>query len=144
MTASACYFQKNRVQTAPVNKSISGSQPVRRILPLAAMPFILLFAGGCFIPYTYPTPDYTPAVKLEAPPGEIHAFTVDISRVIIDVDPGRGFETLSEIPTTNRDEIPTQIKPSVSYGFVLIGISLNYQVHSREGTAVRLYCPATN
>jgi hypothetical protein len=54
---------------------------------------------------------------------------------------GLGDESLSAIPVANSDEVPAQVKPSVSYGFVVIGGVLNYLTYTSHSVAVRLYRP---
>jgi hypothetical protein len=117
---------------------------MRRTATVGACLLCLPFLSGCLFPYcAYPTIDYTPAVKLDAPPGEVHAFRVDITRPTADMSVfvGPVFERLSELPATNTDEVPAQVKPSVSYGFVVIGIALNYLTHTSHSVALRLYRP---
>jgi hypothetical protein len=119
---------------------------MQRTLLLTAGLLFLPFLGGCIFPYcAYPRLDYTPGVKLDSPPNEVHAFRVDITRPIADmsmfVGPVPVDERLSELPVTNTDEVPAQIKPSVTYGFVVIGIVLNYLTHTSHSIALRLYRP---
>lgn len=117
---------------------------MRRIALLTARLFCLPFLSGCILPYcAYPKIDYTPAVSLDAKSSEVRAFRVDITKPTADLSVfvGPVYERLSEIPVTNTDEVPTQVKPSVSYGFVVIGIALNYLTHTSRSLAVRLYRP---
>ena len=111
---------------------------------LSAFVLCSLCFGGCMFPYcAYPALDYTPQVKIDAPPAQVRAFRVDISKPTGDMSLFRGpiFEYLSEIPVTNTDEIPAQIRPSVSYGFVVIGVALNYLTHTSYSVALRVYRP---
>ncbi len=104
----------------------------------------LPFLGGCIFPYCfYPRIDYTPSVKLESPVNEVRAFRVDISTPTADMSVfvGPVYERLSELPVTNTDDIPRQIKPSVTYGFVIVGIALNYLTYTSHSLALRLYRP---
>jgi hypothetical protein len=82
-------------------------------------------------------------VKLDSATGEVRAFRIDITKPTADMSVfvGPVYERLSEIPATNTDEIPAQIKPSVTYGFVVIGIALNYLTHTSHSMALRLYRP---
>jgi hypothetical protein len=115
---------------------------VRQVFPLAAIMLILPFMGGCLFPYCYPTLAYASGVKLDSPSSEVHAFRIDITKPTADMTVGDPvYECLSEVPATNTDEIPAQIKPSMSYGFVVIGIALNYLIHTSHSVALRLYRP---
>ncbi|MCH8043983.1 MAG: hypothetical protein IID44_09730 [Planctomycetes bacterium] len=105
--------------------------------------------GGCIFPYSaYPTLDYTPAVKLGTQPGEVRAFRVDITKMVCDVGVTfssrpdvPGDQRLREIPVTNTDEVAAQVKPSVTFGLVIIGGALNFLTHTSHSVAVRLYRP---
>ena len=115
-----------------------------RFLFLAAVLFLLPFQGGCLFPYcVYPKLDVTPSVKLDAPPYEVHAFRVDISRPTGDMDVfvGPVYERLSEVPASKTGEIPAQFKPSVTRGFVVIGGALNFLTYTSYSVALRLYRP---
>jgi hypothetical protein len=116
-----------------------------RTIVLAVLLLFVPLLSGCLVPYcAYPTLAYTPKVKLESVASEVHAFRVDITRANADVDvfsASPGYERLSEIPVTKTDEVPAQVKPSVSYGFVVIGIALNYLTHTSHSVAVRIYRP---
>jgi hypothetical protein len=99
---------------------------------------------GCMVPYcAYPALDYTPPVKIDAPSAQVRAFRVDISKPTGDMSVFRGpiYESLSEIPVTNTDEVPAQIKPSVSYGFIVNGVALNYLTHTSYSVGMRVYRP---
>lgn len=113
-----------------------------RLSPLlACVPFL----GGC-IPYVAPSLDYTPRVKLEAPRDEVRAFRVDITTNKYDVllsgtlTKANG-ERLSEVPISARDEVPGQVKGSITTGIVVLGVALNYHVQDSESVALRLYRP---
>jgi hypothetical protein len=111
---------------------------------LTACLLCLPCVGGCIFPYcAYPRLDYTPAVKLDTQPGEVRAFRVDITKPTADLSVfvGPVYERLSELPVTNTDEVAAQLKPSVTYGFVVIGIALNYLTHTSHSVALRLYRP---
>jgi hypothetical protein len=118
-----------------------------RVLPLALTLLLLAFIAGCIFPYcAYPTLGYTPSVQLDTPPDVVHAFRVDITRARADLGvfqfyPYHGAECLTEVPVTNTDEVPAQIKPAVSYGLVVIGIALNFFTHTGHSLALRLYRP---
>jgi hypothetical protein len=117
---------------------------MHRLLALTALLPTLVFAGGCVFPYcAYPTLAYTPNLKLETPTREVHAFRVDITKPTADLSVfvGPVYEALSEVPATNVDEIPAQIKPSLSYGLVVIGVALNFLTHTSHSMALRLYRP---
>jgi hypothetical protein len=106
--------------------------------------FALAASDGCVFPYcAFPTLDYTPQVKLNTPIGEVRAFRVDISNPTADMSvfQGRGYERLSELPVSNTDEVPAQLKPSFTYGLVVIGVALNYLTYTSHSMALRLYRP---
>jgi hypothetical protein len=115
----------------------------RAILPTVCL-LCLPFLSGCVFPYcAFPKLDYTPAVKLDAQPDEVRAFRVDsiMPSADLDVFAGPVYDRLSEIPVTNTDEVPGQLKPSVTYGFVVVGIALNFLTYTDHSVAVRLYRP---
>ncbi|MBI3864080.1 MAG: hypothetical protein HY290_19530 [Planctomycetia bacterium] len=99
--------------------------------------------SGCVLPWcAYPTVSYTPRVNF-ANAGNVHAFRVDFTNATGDVSvfaPGPGTGRLSRV-TGNRDAVSAQIKPAVSYGFVVIGVALNYLTFTDHTMAVRLYRP---
>jgi hypothetical protein len=117
---------------------------MRRALFLAVALCPLLFAGGCLMPYAYPKLDYTPPVKLDTPPGEVHAFRVDLTRYIsmwmpMEEDDRMVFERLTEIPVPPTVEVPAQIKLSVTSGS-----DLNFEKppeKTEHSVALRLYRP---
>lgn len=117
---------------------------MRRTILLAGHLLCLFSLGGCIFPYcAYPTLDWTPRVKLDTSPSEVHAFRVDIIKATADlgvfVEPGD--ESLSAIPVASTDEVPAQVKASVSYGFVVIGFALNFLTHTSHSVALRVYRP---
>src|SRR6516225_2722247 len=103
----------------------------------------LPFLSGCVCPYcAIPKLDYTPSVKLESEPDEVHAFRVDISRSNGSMSvfrEGAASESLEELRVNDANEVPAQIKPSVRYGLVVIGIALNYLSYTTHSVALRLY-----
>lgn len=118
---------------------------MRRVLVIAAM-LVIPFINGC-LPYcVYPTYDYTPDVKLNTPPSEVHAFRVDINLASADkkLFDGPVFEVLSEIQPIKGDEIPSQSKTSASYGFIFLGMGNHYITYSSHTFALRLYRPGYN
>src|SRR5947207_3925407 len=103
----------------------------RALLSTCLLP--TLCVCGCKIPYcVYTALDYTPRVKIDSPPDEVRAFRVDICKATGDMSVfrGPGQECLSEIPVSYHDEVPAQFKPSVTYGFVVMAIALNYLTHA--------------
>jgi hypothetical protein len=115
-----------------------------RAVLLAGIVLCLPFLGGCLFPYcAYPKLDYTPSLRLDASPKEVHVFRVAITRPTADLSVfvGPVYERLSEVPASSTDEVPAQVKPSFTYGFVVIGVALNYLTHSSHSVAVRLYRP---
>jgi hypothetical protein len=103
----------------------------------------LLAMGGCIFPYcVYPKLSYTPSLKLDQPAGDVRAFRVDLGIETGDVWYGDGhLESLAEIPVTNADEVPAQLKPSVTTRWAMIGIALNYVTYNDYSVALRLYRP---
>jgi hypothetical protein len=103
--------------------------------------------SGCIVPYcAYPTLGYTPSVKVGPEPNTVHAFRVDSTRLGADIGVFNfgdhdGDERFTDVPVTNTDEVSAQLKPSVSYGLVVIGIALNYLTHTSHSIALRLYRP---
>jgi len=96
--------------------------------------------SGCLVPYVYPKLEYTPPVKLSEPASEIHAFRVDCSRLHVDVGEIVS-ECSSEIAISAVNEAPPQIKPSVTYGFAVLGIAVNYLVQKDHTVVIRMYRP---
>jgi hypothetical protein len=92
------------------------------------------------VPYVYPKLEFTQPVKLSERAREVHAFRVDCSRLHVDVGE-IVTECLSEKPISSVNEAPPQIKPSVTYGFAVLGFALNYLVQKDHTVAVRLYRP---
>jgi hypothetical protein len=95
-------------------------------------------------PYcAYPAFDYTPRVKIDSAPDEVRAFRVDMCKRATDVSPFRApfEECLSEIPVANYDEVPAQLKPSITYGVIVLAVALNYGTHTSHSLALRLYRP---
>jgi hypothetical protein len=111
------------------------------ILPL------LPFMSGCIFPYcAYPTLGYTPNVAVGPETSTVHAFRVDSTREgadlgVFDFEKYGGDERFTEVPVTNTDEVPAQLKPAVSYGFVVFGVALNFLTHTSHSIALRLYRP---
>jgi hypothetical protein len=100
--------------------------------------------GGCVFPYcAYPTLSHTPDVALGPEATGVRAFRVDIRKAGADLSPfdGPEFTSLAELPVTLTNEVPSQTKPSVSYGLVVIGVALNYITHTSHDLALRLYRP---
>lgn len=117
---------------------------MRRAVSVFGCGLCLCFLSGCVLPYcAYPTLDYTPQVTLDVAPSEVHAFRVDITKPTADLDVfvGPVYESLSAIPVAHTNEVPAQVKPSVSYGFVVIGVAVNFLTHHSQSVAVRLYRP---
>jgi hypothetical protein len=77
---------------------------------------------------------------LAAPADEVHAFRVDITRQNEDVGVC-ATERLSEIPARNTDEVPSQLRPGLISGFVVIGVAVNYVTYTSHSLALRLYRP---
>jgi hypothetical protein len=105
--------------------------------------FCGLLAFGC-IPYrAHPTLDYTPAVQLPVDSTDVRAFRVDITCSTHDVGliPPTANERLTEIPVTHETRIGPQFKAGTDYGFVIIGVALNYVTRSSDSLAMRIYRP---
>src|SRR5262249_58277190 len=76
-----------------------GTDSMPRAMLRALWLFCLPCVGGCILPYcAYPRLDYTPSAKLDAPPGEVRAFRVDITRPTADMSVfvGPVYERLAE------------------------------------------------
>jgi hypothetical protein len=119
---------------------------MRRISFLVVCLLCLFSLSGCFIPNcVYPKLDHTPSVKFDAPANEVHAFRVDIRNLKADLDFIQGtssvYERLAEVPVSKTNEVPSQTRPSVTSGFYMIGIALNYPIHTSHSVALRLYRP---
>jgi hypothetical protein len=118
---------------------------MKRLLLLATCLLCLPFLGGCVCPYcAYPTFAYTPSIKLETNSGDVHAFRVDLTRFTADLgvfDDGPWHERLLEIPLTNPDEVPSQLKPSLTYGFAVNAVALSYLTYTEHAVALRVYRP---
>ena len=125
-----------------------------RILFLLGFLFCLPCLGGCLGAY-YPGLDCIPKVSLETQPSEVHAFRVQTAEsgflpIATTIDPRssrlgkwekNSFEVLSEIPLTNPEEVPTQIRPSLNgamVGFLPIAWWFSYASNSM---ALKLYRP---
>jgi hypothetical protein len=117
---------------------------MQRTALLTACLLCLPYAAGCILPYcAYPKLDYTPPVELGTQAGDVRAFRIDITKPTADMSVfvGPVYERLTELPVTNTDEVAAQLKPSVTYGFVVIGIALNYLTHTSHSVALRVYRP---
>ena len=96
--------------------------------------------GGCVIPYAYPKLDYTQALQLDAPVGEVRVFRVDSVQSKLDFSRSER-ETLAEIPVSETGQVATQIKPSLPVGVYLFMGALNYDYRSSASLALRAYRP---
>jgi hypothetical protein len=115
---------------------------MRRAVPLIVCIVCMPAVAGCIFPYcVYPKLDYTPSAKLDAPVDDVRAFRVDITTETSVGFGGGGVQRLTQIPVTNTEDVSAQIKPSVSYGFVVIGVALNHITHTSYSMAVRVYRP---
>jgi hypothetical protein len=104
----------------------------------------LSFLPGCFVPYcAYPKLDYTPSIQIDPQPGQVHAFRVDIRKPTADkgVFEGPVYEKLTELPISDENEVASQMKPSFTYGFAVIGVAVNFLTYTTHSVAVRLYQP---
>lgn len=106
---------------------------------------VLLFLSGCIFPFcVYPRLDYTPRTAINAPSDEVHAFRVDAQDNVLNLLYSGQYpivEHLTRLPVTNTDEVPAQLQPSVTRGFVIIGIALNYVTYRSQWITLRLYRP---
>ncbi len=111
-----------------------------RVLAISCLPLF----SGCILPYcAFPTVSYTPRVNIEDA-DNVHAFRVDFTNDTGDMSvfaPGPGTGRFSSVTAKRDNAVPAQIKPSVSYGFVVIGVALNYLTYTDHTMAVRLYRP---
>jgi hypothetical protein len=117
---------------------------VQRVICVIRMAGCLLFLSGCILPYTYPRLSYTPHLTVDAPCNELHAFRVDFTKHGADIDsfiPEDGKQQLSKISLASTPDVPAQMKLSADYGFAVIGVALNYRVHTNHSVAVRIYRP---
>ncbi len=120
---------------------------MRRMYSLLAAVFCLPILG-CFSPFAYPTFAYTGRIKLDTPVGEVHAFRVDggTYRGLSNLPEEDWLEELSAVPhgsltmlpLTGSEEVPAQIKPSWTYGWLLFG---SPAIETRSWFAVVLYRP---
>lgn len=132
-----------------VADGVAGTPEASLTMPNKLIAFVgllyLPFLSGCVCPYcAIPKLDYTPSVKLESEPDEVHAFRVDISRSNGSMSvfrEGAASESLEELRVNDANEVPAQIKPSVRYELVVIGIALNYLSYTTHSVALRLYRP---
>ena len=115
-----------------------------KLIPFAGL-LCLPVLAGCVCPYcAIPKLDYTPRVNLESEPDDVHAFRVDITRYTGSMSVFReapASESLEELRVNDANEVHAQIKPSVRYGLVVIGIALNYLSYTTHSVALRLYRP---
>src|SRR6266436_5073668 len=110
-------------------------------LVLTVCPLLL---SGCIIPYTYPRLSCTPGLAFDAPVEVVHAFRVDFTNYTADIGsflPEDGVQQLSEISLDSAPNVPAQAKLSVDYGFLLIGVALNYFIHTNHTVGLRIYRP---
>jgi hypothetical protein len=111
-----------------------------RTIYLIATVVVTLPSLGCLVPYAYPTLDCTQHVKLDCPPGEVHAFRVDVTGTVADLQRD-GVACLTEIPVTQTEEVPAQLKPAVTYGYYVFGVAVNFPVETNHSVVLRLYRP---
>jgi len=126
---------------------------MQRNLALTGCLLCLPFLGGCFPYYAFPAVDYTPSVRVTAPAGEVRAFRADVTGKgvltfggFIDVPPERLWKLdettslcLAELPLTDAEKVPAQVKPSMSYGYAIPILVVNALIHTRHSLALRLY-----
>ena len=111
---------------------------------LLAWLMCLPFLGGCIFPYVAPSIASTPRIELDAPREEVRAFRVDVTLSQDSPDLSGPFlsqtntERLSEVPISQRDEVPSQLKASIQHGGVIIGV-LSLRTRESESVVVRLY-----
>jgi hypothetical protein len=117
---------------------------VTRVICSSLCLLVLPLAGGCLVRYClYPTLDRTPATQLPPDSSEVCAFRVDISTESID---GKGSrqevtETLTEVPVSSQEEVPALVKPSVSFGILILPPAMPGVYHFSHSVALRLYRP---
>src|SRR5579862_1521868 len=115
---------------------------MRRYWFLTAALLFLCSASGCLTTYAYPKLDHTPSVVLNAPPTEVHAFRVDVTRSMYLDCPNRwAFGRLTEIPVTSTEEIQAQVKLSVTCGKELLQFDFETPDQTDHAVALRLYRP---
>ena len=112
-----------------------------RHLLIAALVVCLPSLTGCVIPYAYPKLDFTRALQLDAPPGDVHVFRVDVAQAKSGIPACYGWEQLTEIPLRDSGRVPSQIKSSVPAGAYLFMGALNYDFGISSNLALRAYCP---
>src|SRR5258708_6780657 len=109
---------------------------MQRIRPIFFFIFWLLSSAGCVIPFAYPAIDCTPPLHLPDEEPELHVFRVDVSQHRADIGVERE-EVLTEIPS--QSYVPFQVKLSLTYGFYVFGVALNFPVAWGNDLTIRLY-----
>lgn len=117
---------------------------MQRALQICCCVVCLPFLCGCIVPYAYPRLSYTPQFTVDVPRDELHAFRVDFTNHGADLDsflPEDGLQQLSEISLDTTAKVPGQPKLSADHGFAVIGVALNYIVHTNHTVGLRIYRP---
>jgi hypothetical protein len=84
--------------------------------------------------------DCTACAKLNCARSEVRAFRVDLTGTVVDLQRD-GMACLTEIPVTQTEEVPTQLKPGLTYGYYVFGVAVNFPVETNHSVVLRLYRP---
>lgn len=117
------------------------------VRPFVVLPFIALCSSGCVIPYSaYPKVDFIPSTRLESE-NDVLAFRVVTTTTHHKPLGSNGpsepsyEDRLAVIYATHTDELPAQTKSSLSYGFVMIGIAINWSHSETQSMSIKLFRP---
>lgn len=97
--------------------------------------------SGCIIPYAYPKLDFTRALQLDAPPGDVRVFRVDVAQAKSGPPATFELEQLTEISVPSSGKVTPQIQASLPTGVYFFMGALNYDFGSRRTLALRVYRP---
>lgn len=97
--------------------------------------------SGCVIPYAYPKLDFTRALQLDMPPGDVRVFRVDVAQAKSGPPATYGWEQLTEISVRDSGRVASQIKSSLPHGVYLFMGALNYDFGTSRTLALRAYRP---
>src|SRR4051812_25667117 len=114
---------------------------MQRALLFAVCLVCLPSLSGCVIPYAYPKLDFTRALQLDTPPGDVHVLRVDVAQAKSGPPATYGWEQLTEIPVQASGKVTAQIKSSLPAGVYLFMGALNYDFGTSSTLALRAYRP---
>lgn len=110
----------------------------------AGLGLLTLVSTGCMLPiaYAYPTYQSTPALQIDGPVEEVHAFRVNITDdKAHGISPVTDQYVLSSVPITESGYVAGQGQMTLEYGWVLISaMQMDGRVVS-HGLELRLYRP---